>query len=57
LSEAEGSPDTNSIAYIDTLLQYYLHIADPSVLSNEEWAMKWAILQHIRQEEAKSISI
>jgi len=36
------------------LLQYYLHIADPTILEDEVWAEKYAHLQIIRKAEAES---
>lgn len=34
------------------MLQYYLGI-DPDKLSDEEWALKYWTLSHIREKEAK----
>jgi hypothetical protein len=34
------------------MLQYYLHIAEPGALSDNEWAQKFKQLQDIRQKEA-----
>lgn len=34
-------------------LRYYMHIADPESLSDEEWAMRLREMEYIRQEEAK----
>lgn len=42
----------NWIGYVDTLLEYYLHI-DPSGLSDEQWAEKFKQLSDIREREAK----
>lgn len=41
----------NPIAYIDTMLEYYLHI-DPSTLSDAQWAEKFMQLADIRKREA-----
>ena len=49
---AKGNPERNPIAYTDTLLQYHLGIAHPELLTDEEWAEKQAILEHIRKKEA-----
>lgn len=38
---------------MDTMMQYYLHI-DPTALTDEQWAEKWAQLQDIREREAKT---
>lgn len=38
---------------MNTMMEYYLGI-DPHALSDEEWAMKWKMLQHIRKEEKKA---
>lgn len=40
----------NWIGYVDTMLQYYLHI-DPNTLTDEQWAEKFAQLKDIRQRE------
>lgn len=45
----------NWIGYIDTLLQYYLSL-DPSQLSDEEWAQKFAQLNDIRQKEKEAFN-
>ncbi len=42
----------NWIGYVNTMLQYYLHIADPDSLSDELWAEKFAQLADIRKKEA-----
>jgi hypothetical protein len=34
-------------------MQYYRICADPSVLSDTEWAIKYAILEDIRNKEKK----
>jgi hypothetical protein len=51
LTEADGSYEANPIAYIDTVLRYYLHI-DPRPLTDEEWAQAYAQLIDIRNKEA-----
>lgn len=38
----------------DAMLRYYLHIAHPDELSDEEWAMRVKELEWVRSEEAKS---
>ncbi|MCT4647565.1 MAG: hypothetical protein N4A74_21435 [Carboxylicivirga sp.] len=40
-----------SVAYINTLLQYYNITPDPDSLSDEEWTLKYVILEDIRQKE------
>lgn len=48
---ARGSMRHNPIGYIDTMLEYYLHI-DPSSLTDAEWAEKFMQLGDIRRREA-----
>jgi len=36
---------------MNTSLMYYLHIPDPSLLSDEEWASRVKELQWIRKKE------
>lgn len=45
--------ESNWIGYINTMMEYYLHI-DPHTLSDDEWAEKFAQLQNIREGEAKA---
>lgn len=40
----------NWVGYVDTMLQYYLHI-DPSTLSDELWAEKFQQVADIRRHE------
>lgn len=47
---ARGDMEHNMVGYIDTMLEYYLHI-DPGVLSDEEWAEKFKQLGDIRRRE------
>jgi hypothetical protein len=44
--------EANWVLYVNTTLRYYLHI-DPDTLSETEWAQTFAMLQDIRQREAK----
>lgn len=37
--------------HCNTMLQYYLHIADPDSLTDEVWALKIKQLEHIRTAE------
>lgn len=39
---------------VNAQLRYYLHITDPDVLTDEEWAARFSELVWIRQEEAKA---
>ena len=48
---ARGLMTNNPIGYIDTMLEYYLHI-DPSTLSDAQWAEKFMQLSDIRKREA-----
>lgn len=43
----------NPIAYINTMLQYYLHI-DPDTLDDQRWAEKFMQLADIRKRELHS---
>lgn len=45
--------ERQSIRIVDAMLRYYMHISDPEALSDEEWAMRMAELQWIREAEAK----
>lgn len=46
-----GSPEENEVEYYNTLLQYYLHIAEPDKLPDDVWALKIKQLKHIREAE------
>ena len=46
------SIEHNFVGYVDTMLEYYLHI-DPSKLTDEEWAEKFAQVADIRKREGK----
>ncbi|MGM9817715.1 MAG: hypothetical protein ACI30B_01875 [Paludibacteraceae bacterium] len=35
-------------------LRYYMHVADPDSLSDEEWAMRLKELEWIRHKEAEA---
>lgn len=37
---------------VNAQLIYYMHIADPDSLSDEEWAMRFKELEWIRKREA-----
>ena len=52
LEKADGSLEHNFVGYVDTMLEYYLHI-DPSELTDEEWAEKFKQLADIRKREGK----
>lgn len=43
----------NWVGYVDTILQYYLHI-DPDTLNDEQWANAIAALEELRRQEAKA---
>ena len=51
MTSARGSVDDNPVGYIDTMLEYYLHI-DPSTLSDDQWAEKFLQVVDIRKREA-----
>ena len=38
---------------INAQIRYYLHLADPDSLSDEEWAMRYKELIWLREQEAK----
>lgn len=40
------------LAIQNAMLRYYLHIADPDSLSNEEWAAQVKLLEWIRRKES-----
>lgn len=42
------------VRMVNAQLRYYMHIADPDGLSDEEWAMRLKELEWIRKEEAKA---
>ena len=44
--------ESDFVRVVNTHLRYYLHIADPDSLSDEEWAMRYRELEWIRQEES-----
>lgn len=39
---------------VNAQLTYYMHIADPDSLSDEEWAMRFKELEWIRRREAET---
>lgn len=39
---------------VNAQLIYYMHIADPDSLSDEEWAMRFKELEWIRRREAEA---
>lgn len=47
--------DSNWVGYINTMLEYYLGVI-PNELTDEEWGEKFAQLQDIREQEARSNS-
>lgn len=55
LKSANGSFEDDPINYINLQLRYHFKMSrqDLSDLSDEEWAQHYAILNNIRQEEAK----
>lgn len=44
--------DGNFIHKTNDQLSYYMYLADPDSLSNEEWAMRYEELEWIRRKEA-----
>lgn len=53
IDSASGKEEDNRIGYINTVLEYYLHI-NPNDLTDEEWAEKMAQIADIREREAKA---
>ena len=45
--------ESNWIGYINTMLEYYLHI-NPDKLTDEQWGEKFAQLNDIREKEAEA---
>jgi hypothetical protein len=41
------------VEYINQQLKYYRIAADPDALSDAEWTRGYAVLEHIRKEEAQ----
>ena len=39
---------------VNAQLRYYMHIADPDSLTDEEWAMRFRELEWIRKSEAEA---
>lgn len=46
--------DGDGLRKLDAQLRYYMHIADPDSLTDQEWAMRVKELEWIREEEAKA---
>lgn len=46
--------DSDGIRQANAQLRYYMHVADPEGLSDEEWAMRVKELEWVRKEEAKA---
>ena len=46
--------DGDGIRQADAQLRYYMHIAEPESLSDEQWAMRVKELEWVRKEEAKA---
>ena len=53
IEDSKGDLESNWIGYVNTMLEYYLGI-NPQTLTDDEWAEKFAQLQNIREEEAKT---
>lgn len=51
----EGCAEPGSLLYINEQLRYYGVCAQPEALSDEEWAIKYAILEDIRNREKEEI--
>ena len=45
--------DGDGIRQTDAQLRYYMHIARPEDLTDEEWAMRVRELEWVRKEEEK----
>ena len=46
--------DGDGLRKLDAQLRYYMHIADPDSLTDQEWAMRVKELEWIREVEAKA---
>ena len=44
----------DGLRQLNAQLRYYMHIADPDSLTDQEWAMRVKELEWIREEEAKA---
>lgn len=55
LRAAEGDFDSNPVQYINLQLRYHFGCTRQELeeMTDEDWAEHFAILQNIRQEEAK----
>jgi hypothetical protein len=55
LSDAKGEFEHNPVKYINLQLRYHFGITKTELeeLTDEDWAEHYAILNNIRQEEAK----
>ena len=53
IEDSKGDLESNWIGYVNTMLEYYLGI-NPQTLTDDEWAEKFAQLQNIREQEAKT---
>jgi hypothetical protein len=51
LKSAKEKINPSSIQYINTQLKYYNISNNPDSLTDNEWAMSFAILGHIRESE------
>lgn len=46
--------DGDGIRQADAQLRYYMHVAEPESLTDEQWAMRVKELEWVRKEEAKA---
>lgn len=55
LDAATGDFNSNPVLYINSQLMYHLGLSPAYIrnMSDEEWAEQYAILRHIREQEAK----
>jgi hypothetical protein len=51
----EGCAVPGSLLYINEQLRYYGICTQPEALSDEEWALKYAILEDMRNREKQEI--
>jgi hypothetical protein len=51
----EGCAVPGSLLYINEQLRYYGVCAQPDTLSDEEWAVKYAILEDMRSREKEQM--
>lgn len=54
VKEGGGCATEGSLLHINTQMRYYRVADDPDSLSDQEWALRYAILEDIRQKEKQT---